>query len=397
MDIKKLFAFLFVALVGLAPACAVDANFAISDVDYDDPVAPGAVMPVTVTLENTDLSKDFEDITVKAWLEDEDGLVGDKYKTDIVQVRQDNEKEISFDIAIPSDFEDGIYTLKITAEGQWEDSSSDVKVSWSGDVEVEQEDDSVAITEFQLSSGRLAAGDSVDAAVTVLNNGQSDEENVKVRTFIGDAEASVSIPLLQEGEEQTVYMTLQMPKDLDAGIQTIKAQAYNSLASVTASKDVVVEAVKVQAQAASQAVTQTFSVQTIPAEKSSVFSLQITNHDANPKTYSFSVGGLNDWASNARVDPTAVTLGAGESGTVQVHLIPTVGGEHAFALFVKDGATTIATQIVKVNVTGAAATAQSFGTTASYVVIGAIVLLALVGFLKGNAGSNGKKRETLYY
>jgi len=396
MDIKKLFAFLFVALVGLAPACAADVKFAITDVDYDDPVAPGSVMPVTVTLENTDLSKDFEEITVKAWLEDSDGLVGDKYKTEVTQVHQDGEKDVKFNLAIPKDLEEDTYTLKVEAKGQWESSSADITVKWTSEVEVEQEDDSVAITDFQLSSESLTAGDSVDVAVAVLNNGKSDEENVKVRAFIGGAETSVTIPVLQEGQEQNVYMTLQLPKNLDAGIQTVKAQAYNSLVSASASHDVTVEAVKIQKQTQAT-VTQQFSVYTIPAGKSSVFSLQVTNNDANPKTYSFSVGGTQDWASNVRVDSSTATLGAGESAAVQVHLIPTESGEHSFALFIKDGATTIATQIIKVNVTGAA-TSGNTGSTAGLLIIAVIVLLAVFAYMKGSQeGNNGKKRETLYY
>ena len=393
MDFKKLFAVLIAALIGIVPAVAVTSNFAITDVNYDDPVAPGATLPVTITLENTDLAKDVESITVKAWLVDASGdLIGDKYKTEIVQVHNDGEKDVNFNIVIPKDVDDGKYTLLVTANGEWENTNTKVSTSWEGIVEVEQNEDSLAITDAQLSASTVSAGDSVDAAVTVLNNGQSDEENVKVRVTIGSAEASVAIPLLQEGDEQIVYMTLQLPKDLPTGIQTIKAQAYNSFASATATKDIVVESIKVQAQATQTATQQTFSVQTVPIGKGSIFTLQVTNNGAEPATFSFALGGLQDWASNARVDPATVALGAGETTSVQVHLIPTAGGEHAFALFVRAAGSTVATQIVKVNVSGAPI--QATGNTAGLVVLGAIVLLALFAYFRGS-NTNGKKQ--LYY
>jgi DNA-binding transcriptional regulator YhcF (GntR family) len=105
-----------------------------------------------------------------------------------------------------------------------EETTTKVSAYWEGIVEVEQNEDSLAIIDTQLSTDRVSAGDPVDAAVTVLNNGLTDEENVKVRVSLGTSEASVAIPMLQEGQEQTVYMTLQLPKDLPTGIQTIKAQ-----------------------------------------------------------------------------------------------------------------------------------------------------------------------------
>ena len=393
MDFKKLFVFLMIALLGAAPVAATGiTNFAITDVDYEDNVAPGATMPVTVTLENLDITKDFEDITIKAWLVDSYGdMVGDKYKTTIVQVHQDSEKDVTFDLAIPTDAEDGKYTLKVTVEGKLEKTYSKLTTEWSGIVEVEQTEDSMAITDMQLSTDTAAAGDAVDVAITVLNNGLSDEENVKVRTTIGGAESSLVIPLLKEAEEQTLYLTLQLPKDMPVGIQTIKAQAYNALASATATRDIVLEAVKIQ-QTATAPAQASFPVQTIKAGAASIFTLQITNNGAEPKTYNFAVGGVQDWASNARADPATVALGAGETASVQVYLIPTVGGEHTFALFVKDGASTVATQLVKVNVTGAPVQAE--GSAAACIVLAAIVLLVIFAYFKGN---NGGKKHTLYY
>jgi len=398
MDTKKLFALMIVALMGIVPVAAADAKFLVSDVDFDDRVAPGSTVPVTVTLENIDLSKDVEDITVKLWLEDSDGkLVGERYKTHVVQVQQDNEKDVKLSIVIPRSAEEGEYTLYASAEGEWEKGGK-VSSEWSGEFEVELEDDSVAITDVQLSTSSATAGDSIDAAVSVLNNGNDDQTNVKVRVSIGDAESSILIPTLAEGEEQIVYMTLQMPKDLDAGIQTIKIQAYNGIVSSTATKDIVVEAVTIQTQ--TQPTETTFPVQTIANGKASVFGMQIVNNNGAPATYSFALGGLIDWASNTRVDPTSVTLAAGESTVIQVHLIPTASGEHAFALFVKQDGSTIATQIVKVNVEGATAVTEEpsalSGESVGLAIIAAIVLIALAVYYRDNTNGS-KKRETLYY
>jgi len=101
---------------------------------------------------------------------------------------------------------------------------------------------------------------------------------------------------------------------------------------------------------------------------------------------------------NSRVDPESVTLAPGESATVQAYLIPTATGEHSFALFVKDGATTIATQLIKVNVAGGAAEkTQISGEAAGLLIIAILVLLGIVAYYSRSKETGNRKRETVYY
>jgi len=44
----------------------------------------------------------------------------------------------------------------------------------------------------------------------------------------------------------------------------------------------------------------TFPVQTLTEGKAAVFSMQIANNNGAAKTYSFTLGGLQDWASKLK-------------------------------------------------------------------------------------------------
>ncbi len=400
---KQVLAFLIAGIMLATPVAATESNkFAISDVSFEDPVAPGQTLTATVTLDNTALTDDVKDITVKAWIEDSNGdLVGTKVSMDVVQLHQDCDKDVTVNIAVPSNTDADTYTLYVTAKGEWEDANTEVSASWNGPVEVEQAEHGLAIENVKLSANTLSAGDSVDVAITVLNNGNNDENGVVIKAAIPELGVEKSVKLINtlgQYAETTQYITLQLPEKVQDGLYTVKVTVYNDQAGTSANADFVVENAVVAKP--SGAITQPATgVQTIEAGKGVVFSMQIANNAQTAKTFSFTVGGASDWTSNVRVDPAVISLGAGESETVQIHMIPTQAGEHSFTLFVSDGATTIAGQQVKVAVTG-----NALGTDTdagqSLVVLLIFVLVAAFAYWRYQTGGfegSTKKLKQIYY
>ena len=109
--------------------------------------------------------------------------------------------------------------------------------------------------------------------------------------------------------------------------------------------------------------------------KASVVSIKITNDDNERKVMTFEISGM-DWGS-ARVDPSQITLDAGESVTVAMHIVPDKdsSGKQTFNLIVKeDGKTVIQNQKFEANVGGLSASS-----TATNLVI--VMILALAVFL----------------
>lgn len=402
--IKQMLVFLIAGIMLATPVIATESSkFIIQDVDYDDPVAPGQTLTATVTLENLATSDDVQDITVKAWLEDKNGeLVGQKYSTDVVQVHQDYDKDVTFNIAIPSDTEADTYTLYVTAKGEWEDANSEVSASWDGTVEVEQAEHGLAVQNVRLSANTLSAGDAVDVAVTILNNGQADEAGVVIKAEIPALGVSNSVKLINalgESAEITQYLTLKLPDNVKDGLYTVKVTAYNEKAGASGSTDVVVEN-QVVVPTPTGAVTQpATSIQTIAAGKGAVFSMQVANNAATAKTFSFTVGGASDWTSNVRVDPAVIQLGAGESETVQIHMIPTEAGEHTFTMFVNDGSTTIAGQQVKVAVTGSALGTDADASQSMVILLIFVLIAAFAYWRYQTGGFEGSKKplKQIYY
>lgn len=384
--IKAILAILLIGLLGIsaAPVLAADNENLFTDLftidaDYKDGVAPGSIVPVEITLENLDEKYDVEDITVKVTLYDgSDKIV--KYRYDVNHVSQDNEKTETIDLELPVDLDEGDYKLVAEAKGEWEDAGNDAEAYFEDEFEVEKEDDSLAITDVDLNSNTLASGDSLDVAVTVLNNGKEDAENIKIKISVPKLDTEKSVTLLDEvrdGNEYTAYLALMLPEAED-GIYTLKVSAYNEFADASYEQDITIENAKVVEEITDVVVPTT--VQEIPNGKKSIFSLDVANNENTPKTLTLIVGGTGDWAT-AKIDPATLELDAGESQTVQVYLTPKEAGEHSFTVYVKEAGKTISATEINTEVVGA-----STNTIYSLFILLVFVLISCFIYLRHKAG-----------
>ncbi len=349
--VKLAIAFTLAALL-LAPlAAAAQPALEIFDVDYDDTAAPGDVVTLDFTLR---ANSDVKDITITSALR---GVDDTDSEIELSKISANNEREhLRVKVTVPNDVESGLLTLTLDAEAK---SNGMVHAEqWTGTLEVEQKDHSVWLKSVSLSSDKVTAGNSVDFAVRMLNNGKEAEDSVRVKADIPALGLSQAIKLMntlfQEDDVYT-YLTLWVPKDTQAGIYTAKVTVSGSDFSVTESRTLTVEEAAKPAPIVVRPSATSVTIQkALQAGAGNVVDLSVSNNQPTARTFTLQLTGVADWTSSARVDPNSLTLQSGESKTVHVYVYPTASGAHSFSLTTKDGATTVSTTEGRVTVEAAA-------------------------------------------
>jgi hypothetical protein len=95
--------------------------------------------------------------------------------------------------------------------------------------DVERDEHSILITSVQYDES-AQAGETVDVAVTMLNNGEGDEDNVQVSLSVASAAQTSSYFTIEEDEEVVRYFTLTVPNGA-SGEELLVVRAANADAS----------------------------------------------------------------------------------------------------------------------------------------------------------------------
>ncbi|MEM2874258.1 MAG: hypothetical protein QW063_02335 [Candidatus Nanoarchaeia archaeon] len=386
----KLFALLatllLIAPLGAFTATATDGKFTITDVDYEDPVAPGTSVAVTVTLENTDAKYDVEDIVVKVWIENQfNERITEKALVSGLQVQQNDERDLTLTVQVPEDAEEGDYTLVVTANGRWEKTGEQVSARYEDAIEIERNDDALFISKIELFKEKYKAAEAVDVAVTVYNNGNEDQNDVIVAISVPELGIQKSIKLFGTffaGTEQTVYFTFKLPENIDAGIYTIKATVSNALAKYSTSINLFVES-------AAKIDTNKISTSTISKElkvnEDLELQLKVANGATESKDYFVSVKSTDGLV--CEVTPNSFTLKPGESKLVNVLLVAKAAGEQTAKITINENGNVISVAEVEVNVKEALS-----GIAALFLFL-VLILVGVVIYLQ----YKGKQQKMLYY
>ncbi len=397
----------------------VAGDFAVSidEPDAGDEFAPGDTVDVAVNLKNNNEQEDLEDITVKAWIEDDKGeRITDKVTVKESKIHQDDDEDVYLTLQIPTDSEqDDDYMLIVEAKGEFEDSGK-VEASDSIKIEVTKEDHSLIIDSAAFSTYAIAPGGSIDVQVNILNNGLNDEEDITVAAEIislGVTE-TVTIFEIKEDESYPAYFTLDIPADARAGKYTVKISvgSYDTFQKDIEVTGVAVAAPAAAAPAAVATLGATTTTKDAPIGVGSVFEVTVTNNADAMKSFSFSISGTEDWATY-RIDPAITTLESHASKSVYLYIVPKEGteiAEHVFSMYVKEGETTVNSIQLTANVLSKEAAARviikSALTWALAIIIIVAVILFGVWFYTQKGASilgkikprpKGKEPERVYY
>ncbi len=318
------------------------AQWILEDIEFDDETYPEGTVELEVTLETIEDGEVYEDVTIEAWIEDANGdRLTSKDKTgefNLGKLTDDDKRTRTLTLNIPENADEGEYYVVVRVEGESDGRKGLLALSTDNEITIERNDHSVKIIYFDYDS-TVEAGETVDFAIGLLNNGREDE-TVKTRiNIIGlDASQTSGDIEIQIDEYAPAYFSIAIPEDADADDYTVKVNVYNDeidstqvyTLTVTGAAYVPVGGLVVGVDATSKQ---------IPAE-GGVYLITLTNNEANTRTFTMEVTGASTWADYS-VNPATVTVATGTSGLVSVFISPKEGvsGVQTFTVNIKEGAT----------------------------------------------------------
>ena len=207
----------------------------VADNDYEDEVSPGDTLVLELELENGNTV--YNDVSLEAYLRDSNGLrVSEVQETSDFNLVAEEEETVTMQFEIEEDLEEGTYEIYVVGTS---DEGTLFEETYS--VSVEREENSLVVTDLRVSNG-ATAGETVDVAVTILNNGQTDEDNVLVSLSVAGATVTSDYFTVEEDEELVRYFTMTLPTGA-SGNEVVTVNLGNEDVSVSASSTVNVDAV----------------------------------------------------------------------------------------------------------------------------------------------------------
>jgi len=403
MKTAKIFATFVIALFALGAFSAAyaaedvtESKFAITDVNYDDPIAPGATLAVEIELTNSHSTLDFEDVNIKTWLVDAFGdRVTDKEVAGMMQIQQDSEKTLTLNVDVPEDLEPGEYTLIVEAEGIWEKGTHRETVTPPTEniVEVEQNDDAFFAQSIRTDKENYFAADKVDAAVTVLNNGVEDQENVVVSIAIPEFGIEKSLKIfgtLFAGNSQTVYFTFDLPEDADGGIYTLTATVGNALAKSSSSVNLVIKE-PIQVSSDIKITGENVDLGQIEIGKAKEIQIAVSNKDSVTKSYEIKADA--DWAK-INADPVKFELRPGQTQKVAISIEAEETGKNTATIYVFENGNAISSVEIDADARTSLTTIGAVLVALAFILAAAIVYTQFCR--NGNSGSKGTAKHIYY-
>jgi hypothetical protein len=210
----------------------LEANL-VADNDYEDEVSPGDTIVLELELENGNTI--YNDVSLEAYLIDGNGLrVSDIQETGDFNLGVEEEEVVTMEFNVEEDLDEGTYQIYVVAT-----SDEGTLFEETYDVTVERDEHSLVVTDLRVSNA--AAGETVDVAVTILNNGQTDEDNVLVSLSVAGQTVTSDYFTVEEDEELVRYFTLTLPSGA-SGNELVTVAVANEDVSVSSSTTLNVEA-----------------------------------------------------------------------------------------------------------------------------------------------------------
>jgi len=216
----------------------LEANL-VADNDYEEEVSPGDTIVLELELENGNTI--YNDVSLEAYLVDalnNGKRVSDIQETGDFNLGVEEQEVVTMEFLVEDDLDEGTYYIYVIATSD-ETSEGESLFEEMYEVTVERDEHSLVVTDLRVSNA--AAGETVDVAVTILNNGQTDEDNVLVSLSVAGQTVTSDYFTVEEDEELVRYFTLTLPSGA-SGNELVTVAVANEDVSVSSSTTVNVEA-----------------------------------------------------------------------------------------------------------------------------------------------------------
>ena len=202
-----------------------------NDGELEDEYNPGDTVTIELELENEECDgSTWTDVEFEAWLEDSNGRISSVENTAEFNLGDEEEDTLRFSFNLEDDADaDETYQVVVRATADEAEEYLWMSADNEFSFDVERDEHSILITSVQYDES-AQAGETVDVAVTMLNNGEGDEDNVQVSLSVASAAQTSSYFTIEEDEEVVRYFTLTVPNGA-SGEELLVVRAANADAS----------------------------------------------------------------------------------------------------------------------------------------------------------------------
>ncbi len=300
---------------------------------------------------------------------------------------------------------DNNYVFYAWATGEDEETDNKTSVSDSEDIEVIIESDFVILDNIQiLESARC--GDEVQITADVWNIGEDDQEGVFIEIFNSELKIGEEILIgdIDAFDKETLDFIFKVPSDAKEKFYTIKLTVYDEDRDIYQNdydddKAEFTTSLKIEGACVyDPKLTITANLESGgTAGQELVVKSTMTNTDSKTRTFTITASDYESWAELVKINPTSLTLNAGESKEVLLtfNVNSDVSGEQTFDIEILSEEQLIATQPASVliekagfsltGITGAAITGENWylwGIGAFNVILVLIIIIVAVKLVR---------------
>lgn len=306
---------------------------------------------------------------------------------------------------LPDNMDQDSYAVRIEVSDKRND-----EVKFTATVDVNTDRHAIEIEDVLFSPGTtVTAGRSLLSSVRVENNGEKDEEDVKV-TFsiptLGVSDSDFMDEIESDDEKTSEELFVRIPDCAEAGDHTARVTVAYDEGTRTETEEFTIKVLENKNCGKSEGKTVITagpeSQSLVAGGNEAVYPVALTNDGGDSKTYTVEARGSD--GLTARVSSSVLVVGAGETKVAYVNVAAgkdASAGEKLVTIAVKSGEQTLKEVVVKANVVKSQDGSDTLKRALQIGFVVLVVLLVVVGLIvglsrmKGN-GSESKEEETYY-
>ena len=384
----------------------------------DDKWEPLDEVEIEVEIENTDNDDDVDDVLVELFIYDNNNndvtndFDLDDEEIDLGRIKEDDSEFATFKIPeVPADIDEGDYKLLVKAYSEDDEDLHCVTQSnaFSDDsdqfeeIEFDREDDPAVIVkpgDGVFEKILASCGDSgVEVTFPIYNIGSDKEEEILVNLYSSELgiDEYVQVSNLKEGKKKTVSFFIDIPEGLPKSLYKLDIINYfeyddgdelefNNYDS-NSDDDLENGDFNIPLEILSCGIKKPSIGADLVSDpvvnQDLVIEVEVENTGSSEQEFDISLSGVNSWAEVIEVSPSSVSVGAGDTETVLVTLLPNEAGSQSFVVNAVSSDGETARRTVTVNLAGDESGDESgsgIGSDAlsTYLLWGIIILVILI-------------------